>query len=602
LHRKEVETEPRTERLEETAPAPALAEVEASPTTRKIERQRKRLPSRGGPLGVNDEVGWIFQLPNDLEFSKELPKEMKSEQEEDSQPPRAFKRIFSDAPLPNGLPPVVTITSDGRCVSEAETMMRESLRPRVDNLHWSKNMVIRPPIQEVQKPRQLSPRPKPTPEFLRAQQRSKETRHEELCGRDRSEKLLVTHFELRRAGQPPEEPPEKVMGCHSGCLACKAGHTLHPPVPYKDSPEGDGSMIVRVISSTEDTPESLKAGISLLANTKDLVGCCGGTRHPTSLISIRTLSVIRRKLEVLTPIAEAVAKLEELCADKEGAVAKIMRGWTPEQVVGDAWDIKKKLEEATHPGGNPKDCNRSDFEGFVRSFRLPSNHQVIVHGWNLVKNEAYDWADLVLHTAQEQVKAETEKETQAGVKNPESRAADTMKRVIAMVAAIGVDIYRPQMEQTDFLLRQARGAAVHRYAAAEAEKDNVADTTGENVAKLGAKIEYAIKLAEQWGVEPKHPELLSAKMYAHGLRAQRTHRYASGLLKTIKPGVLGSAGKVADMIDEAVEEAITTFEVPKDDKDLKEVREWSLKARSDENKLKRKEEQKAKLAAGKTSG
>jgi len=481
-------------------------------------------------------------------------------------------------------------------------MMRESLRPRLDSLHWSKNMVMRPPVQDTPKPRQLSPRPMSTPEFLRARQRSTETRHEELRGRCRSEKLLVTHFELRRAGQAPEEPPPKVMGCHSGCLSCKAGHTNHPPVPYKDFPEGDGSMIERVISSTEDTPESLKAGISLLSNTKDLVGPCGGARHPTSLISIRTLSVIRRKLEVLAPIAEAVAMLEELCADKEGSVAKVMRGWTPEQVVGEAWDIKKKLEEAAHPGGNPKDSNRSDFEGFVRTFRLPSNHNVLVHGWNLVKNEAFDWADLVLHTAQEQVGLETEKETQAEVKNPQSKAADTMKRVITMVAAIGVDVYRPQMEQTDFLLRQARGAAVNRFAATEAEKDNGTDTSGENVAKLGAKIEYAIQMAEQWGVEPKHPELLSAKAYAHGLRAKRTWRFAAGLLNKIKPGVLGSAGKVADLIDEAVAEAISTFEVPQDNQDLREVREWSLKARSDENKLKRKEEQQAKLAAGKTSG
>jgi len=598
-------TESRPVSREVKSPVPdvfeAFLEEQASSTSLRDDRQRK-IRSRGGPLGMSDEGGWIMQLMKDYEaeFSKDLEKDSKSEPDEDSPPVRAFKRIFPDAPLPNGLPPVVTITSDGRCVSAAETMCRESLRTRVDNLHWSKNMVTRPPVAAALHPRQLSPRPGGAA-FERARQRSKEKRPAELAGRVKSEKLLVTHFELRRAGQEKQEPPARVQGCHPGCLKCQAGHYNHPPVPVKDFPEGDGSMILRVISSTEDTAESLEKGIDVLANSKPLVGLYGGARHPTSLISFRTLDVIRRKLEVVVPITAAVRKLEELCANKGVAVTKVLKGASAEQVVSEAWDIQKKLDAATHPGGKPQDQNRSDFEGFVRSFRLPSDHHILLRGWNLVKNEAYDWADVVWETAQAEVKIETDRETEADVKSPQSKAADTMKRIVAMVASIGVDIYRPQMEQTDFLLRQARGAAVNRFAEAEAAKDN-GESNGEQVAVLAAKIEYAIKLAEQWGVEPKHPELLKAKSHAHKLRAQRAWRYSHGLLKNIKPGVLGSAGKVADQIDEAIEEALTTFEVPRDHKDLVEVREWSLKARSDENKLKRKEEQKAKLAAGKTSG
>ncbi|CAE7267232.1 unnamed protein product [Symbiodinium natans] len=131
--------------------------------------------------------------------------------------------------------------------------------------------------------------------------------------------------------------------------------------------------------------------------------------------------------------------------------------------------------------------------------------------------------------------------------------------------------------------------AVYRFAKAEAASA-LSDELGEDSLRRAARIEYAIKAAEGIAdaVDAQHP-LSKAWQLAYDLRAHRAFRYCLSLMKSIEP-VLGSAGRVANEIDKVVQEASEVYGVPKDHKYMEEARRLVLQARSEEAKVKRKED------------
>ncbi|CAE7559150.1 unnamed protein product [Symbiodinium sp. CCMP2456] len=132
--------------------------------------------------------------------------------------------------------------------------------------------------------------------------------------------------------------------------------------------------------------------------------------------------------------------------------------------------------------------------------------------------------------------------------------------------------------------------AVYRFAKGEASNGTLSDSLGEDSLRRAARIEYAIKAASSSNsVDPNHPELSKAWQLAYDLRAHRAFRYCLNLMKSIEP-VLGSAGQVANEIDQVVQEASEVYGVPKDHKWMEEARRLVLQARSEEAKVKRKED------------
>ncbi|CAK8998416.1 unnamed protein product [Durusdinium trenchii] len=134
-------------------------------------------------------------------------------------------------------------------------------------------------------------------------------------------------------------------------------------------------------------------------------------------------------------------------------------------------------------------------------------------------------------------------------------------------------------------MRQALGIAVWRFAQAEAQKED--DLLGGESLQRAARIEYAIKAAEAQGVDPRHQSLSKALQIAFDLRALRAMRYCQHLMSSIEPDVLGSAGKVANLIDQVIQDASELYGVPKDHKHMEEARRLVLKARTEEAQAKR---------------
>jgi len=412
---------------------------------------------------------------------------------------------------------------------------------------------------------------------------------------------------MRRAGQAKEETPEvSETNPHTGCTACISGvklKMLNPtPEEIKLREENtDGSGIARALGGCNDTSESLARGIDLLKNSSGDIEKFGGRRHPTSLISIRTLGVLVRKLEVVTPCEIAVKHLESLTSNKKSILGQVRDGADIKQIAGPAWNIKDKIIAATHPNGRPQDDDRASWDTFVTTFRLSSEHQLIVLGWKLVKGEAPEWAEMCLEMTVSLAEKEA-KDPDVG-KSPESPAADAAKRVFDFLVGINIDPYRPDMDRCFATFCAARASAVSRYAETEAAKDvpNEGKKEKADDALRHAKNIYsAMKAAIFWGVDPGEPELKKAKEFHVHLRAQRVGRFAELTIGNIKEGVVGSAGGVADLIDDAVTEATEVYEVPIQDQAMQDARTLSLQARSEEKRLERKLERK-KEAEGKAA-
>lgn len=521
-----------------------------------------------------------------------------------SSPSRPITKCFSDGQLNSSLPP---LSPDVRRRSEAELVMIHSLKPRMSELHWETSLVSKPPVAEQELFRPVWPRPAKTPAFLRAQERAQTQKWiPEIRGREKAGKLLGVHSEMRRAGQGKEESPEVLEKTpHTGCTACIVGVKLKEPNPTPDEiklreENTDGSGITRALGGCNDTTETLTNGIYLLKNSSTSVERFGGLRHPTSLIAIRTLGVLERKLEVIAPYEIAVRHLESLTSDKKKILAQVRDGADIKKIAGPAWNIKDKIIAATHPSGKPQEDDRAAWDIFVTTFRLPSEHDLIVLGWQLVKGEAPEWAEMCLDMGESL--AAKEAKNPDSCKSAESPAADSTRRVFDFLVGINVDPYRPEMDRCYTTFCAARASAVTRYAESEAAKDKENEGKKEKAdeaLKYATNIHTAIKAAVFWGVDAGVPELKRAKELHSHLRAQRVGRFAALTIGTIKDGVVGSAAKVADLIDEAVNEAVEAYEVPIQDQAMQDARTLSLQARSEEKRLERKLEKK-KAAEGKT--
>eukprot|EP00930_Biecheleria_cincta_P021567 TRINITY_DN15953_c0_g1_i1.p1 TRINITY_DN15953_c0_g1~~TRINITY_DN15953_c0_g1_i1.p1 ORF type:complete len:747 (+),score=120.23 TRINITY_DN15953_c0_g1_i1:168-2408(+) len=532
--------------------------------------QAGRPASRGGPLGSAD---WMHEYSK-LSASAKL-----------------LDRSASAATL------APSPSKDSFFGCELETQICESLRPRTDKLHWEKNLVSKPPVDQRRPEKPVIERPAHTPAFLRAMEKAMTPKHSPPQGRLKSSKLIGAHKRIRRAGQVPEQTFEDNDDkLHSGCTACVTGIALRPALQKdwfkKVRPEDmaeDGSMIVRVLGTIDDTPSSLKEGMELIRNSSEMVEALGGLRHPTTLISGRNLGVLNRKLDVLSPLVEAVEALQKLCDNKKSSLTAVRNGASTKEVAGMAFGIVKKLKDATHPGGRPDRDDRSNFTRFIATFKLPSNHMTLKRGWELVRDEAYDWADVLYDVSQSAVDAERQEEEQATLKSHQSKASVMVTWLIDFVACLGVDIYRPQIEKAYILAQDHQAASVLRYA--EASVIDIVTSKTEETADAQAKkaelIEYAIKvtLDSALQISPKHPSIVKAQGIAFHLRSTHLRVFAAELMRGIEHGKPGSAGRVADLIDEAVKEAVQVFGLPVENKNVEAARTMSLQARSEETRL-----------------
>lgn len=298
-------------------------------------------------------------------------------------------------------------------------------------------------------------------------------------------------------------------------------------------------MLMRVIlASEEKNPKALKEGLALLQNAQNLIGA-GDEGESKSRVLLQALCLVDRKVKVRSPIADAVRTLEELTKRKE----KLLVDMAP-----------MGQEEASVP--RLEDTEESLADELKKS-------------WQIVHHEATTWKPM-----------DKTKET------ARAKHADRLDRLKKKTEA--------EKEAAVEQMKKSMGTAVWRFAQAEARKVDATDDTdlGEEALQRAARIEYAIKAAQAQAVDSKHPDLLKALQITYDLRAFRAMRYCQHLMSTIEPGVVGSAGKVANQIDQVITDASELFGVPKDHRHMEEARHMVLKARTEEAQVKRRADKK----------
>ena len=304
-------------------------------------------------------------------------------------------------------------------------------------------------------------------------------------------------------------------------------------------------MLMRVILAGEEkNPDALVEGISLLQNAQNLIGAEEtGESGSKSRVVLQALCLVDRKVKVRSPLADAVRTLEELTKRKE-----------------------KLLVDMTSMGAEEAavDIHLEDTE--------PTLAENLKRSWQEVHREATAWPPL-------------EKQKESATAKNESRLKK--KTEAEKEAAV---------EQ----MKKSMGTAVWRFAQAEAKKmeadaeakdgsENADTDLGEEALQRAARIEYAIKAAVEQSVDSKHPDLLKALQITYDLRAFRAMRYCQHLMSAIEPGVVGSAGKIANMIDQVIQDASELYSVPKDHRHMEEARRLVLKARTEEAQAKRRD-------------
>jgi len=319
----------------------------------------------------------------------------------------------------------------------------------------------------------------------------------------------------------------------------------HYEVRFRKAQVKTAKLMRVVLGIEEEKPESILEGLTVLQNAQKLLGVVDESEPSSSRVVLRVLSILDRRAGARSSLADSARALEELTSNEEKLLVDMV-----------------DLTQAPSPA-EPE--YEEEAEIAIASLLGPPNKLssgAVKQAWEVVHREASEgWV-------------------------PKAREKGAPEDAKAMAKKKST---RKEESAAEEQARHAHAMAVYRFAKAEASNGALSDSLGEDSLRRAARIEYAIKAASAASVDPNHPELSKAWQLAYDLRAHRAFRYCLNLMKSIEP-VLGSAGQVANEIDQVVQEASEVYGVPKDHKWMEEARRLVLQARSEEAKVKRKED------------
>lgn len=323
----------------------------------------------------------------------------------------------------------------------------------------------------------------------------------------------------------------------------------HYEVRFRKAQVKTAKLMRVVLGIEEEKPESILEGLTVLQNAQKLIGVVDESEPSSSRVVLRVLAILDRRAGARSSLADSARALEELTSNEEKLLVDMV-----------------DLTQAPAPVPVPEGQEEADIA--VAGLLGPPNKLssgAVKQAWEIVHHEASDgWTPSKAR----------DKDTQAAQDDKKSAKKKNIRK---------------EESAAEEQARHAHAMAVYRFAKGEASNDALSDSLGEDSLRRAARIEYAIKAAASASVDPNHPELLKAWQLAYDLRAHRAFRYCLNLMKSIEP-VLGSAGQVANEIDQVVQEASEVYGVPKDHKWMEEARRLVLQARSEEAKVKRKED------------
>lgn len=159
--------------------------------------------------------------------------------------------------------------------------------------------------------------------------------------------------------------------------------------------EVDEALLHATLKDTHDNVALLRSLEFNLIDGTGAVTECGGARHATNVMTIRTLSVVRRKAFLLSEVEDRIAAIEDIMLGSDELCAEIVEGREqPPELAG----IKRFVRAHTH-NGNPAEENKTDFETFANTFKLPGAHDGLLKLRDTAADAGEWWAEACIREA-----------------------------------------------------------------------------------------------------------------------------------------------------------------------------------------------------------
>jgi len=294
--------------------------------------------------------------------------------------------------------------------------------------------------------------------------------------------------------------------------------------------------------------------------------------------------VINRKYEVLDRLVQASRKFDEMCQIKTEVVEAIIAGQSAEEAAGPALGLALKLEDSIHeePYGLPLEGDKSFFDLYCQTFKLPLHHLAIYKARSLIKQHEEEWAEVLERRARQEVEAERE----GGDESAHSTAGEAVKRLAILSEGLGLPQDHPKLVATEMLGKAAKARKVKTNAEMEMREWGQS-TNPRGVNEAANRLIQVVKEAAKWGIEKSHPDQRTAIRLSHDLRGYAVQLMAEDEVRLKKTRTnLGDAEKAAERIEAALKESIANG-CPVDHEKLEFTRKIALQFREDEGLRKR---------------
>mmetsp|Transcript_15525 Transcript_15525/g.34502 ORF Transcript_15525/g.34502 Transcript_15525/m.34502 type:complete len:992 (-) Transcript_15525:73-3048(-) len=321
------------------------------------------------------------------------------------------------------------------------------------------------------------------------------------------------------------------------------------------------ALLELTLSDMEDTPELLRNRLEELRNVSAPLRGAGAR---AACVLQRALAVAERKLGLLSELCSRSAVLESLGARREALLLRALAGGdgsSPEQILGEAAGFGAHLQKSVHgeeANGSSGEPTAALVDVFRASFRLPAQHKVSRHAQALLREDGPNWAATALQLAQAAAdEGVSGASTTTGAKIDTLEPSLGIRRMIDVVASIGVPRKQIQLEQAWQLALEIRVAAVVRLAQAERIRGTVAAEHGDHgrvALEAAGRIEAAVRAASAFGVE--EAQLRGALRKASSLRSDGAQGLAMVAVEAAQVDVL--CGAAPATVERAIEAAVAT--------------------------------------------
>lgn len=325
----------------------------------------------------------------------------------------------------------------------------------------------------------------------------------------KSKKLMEGLFKLRRVGGADASPRDTPTS-PDGSEAPTTGETAED--------EEQLTLLNSTLSSVDDLEAALRLTQAMLLGAHEPVAELGGARHATTLVSGRTLSVVKRKADLCQWAEAHLAAFQAADATKEALRDALVAG---DAEIPSGYRGQKRFIAAmihrNHLGlkMNPVDAERAPFEVFAVSFLLPPEHVTLMKTKSLAIEATEWWAE---ETLQEAYRGSSSYVLQRliGVTIGFLDIGETGHEKLVQVKVVLGDRLAEKVLDIAEKLSVKDAQVVERSEAAQPD----------HARKVADEIDAEIKEAVALGAPNKHPKLAAAKQIAVRFHLEEFNRWA----------------------------------------------------------------------------